>query len=297
MSTRTPTTLPSDLHYHLTTFLSAPDDDPFPFYEQIRAVGPVVRTDLGFWLVTGMPEALEILRNDEDWSRDAANSNVDELIAVTDGTSYSRRIVAVTLLWMDDPEHTRLRRILAPLFAPRSVKNLQDRVRAAVMDQYAHATTGRTAIDLVAEYFLPLPTRVIMSVLGVPYSSDRFGLDRFLALSDAFVAVNEPHADAARAATADRLFEEAGEYVLELAARRRAEPGHDLLTLLVQANIDGVYLTDDELVGMIILLVTAGHETTANLLGTFTHHLLVEPAPLAALQADPAARRSRRGTR
>ncbi|MBB2912502.1 cytochrome P450 [Streptosporangium becharense] len=175
---------------------------------------------------------------------------------------------------MDPPDHTRYRRLLTAQFTVRRMRQLEPRVREITAECLAAMEKAGPPQDLVREFALPIPSLVICELLGVPYA-DREEFQRATA-----VLVNlEATADDLHAAIA-----RVGVFFTELIARKRAEPADDLLGGLVESG----ELTDEELANIGFLLLAAGHETTANMLGLGTFALLQNPEQLAALRADPA---------
>ncbi|MGW4473365.1 cytochrome P450 [Nonomuraea sp. NPDC004354] len=177
-------------------------------------------------------------------------------------------------LQMDPPDHTRLRRHLAAQFTVRRMNRLEPRIARIAADALDAMEDGGAPADLVQEFALPVPSLVICELLGVPYADrERFQRDAATALR---VGSGKEEVGAATAA----LFG----YLFELVARKRAEPGDDLLSGLVAAG----EATHEEIAGMGLLLLVAGHETTANMLGLGAYALLSAPAQLAALREDPS---------
>ncbi|MFE0581914.1 cytochrome P450 [Streptomyces sp. NPDC058874] len=258
-----------DLTAHAEEF----NADPYPFYEALRAAGPVHRLVLGgerAWLVVGHEEAREAL-NHPALSKNWLGS---ELIEVTQVPA-----VATNMLDTDPPHHTRLRRLVAREFTARRVESLRPRVQQitdGLLDAM-EALPGRRA-DLIASFAVPLPMTVICELLGVP-NLDRA---RFRYWSGEIVAPLD-------GAGADpRVLEEMTAYLFELVAAKAQEPGEDLLSALIRTrDKDGDQLSPDELIGMAFLLLVAGHETTVNLIGNGVRALLAHPGQLAALRADP----------
>ncbi|MFE0605296.1 cytochrome P450 [Streptomyces sp. NPDC058892] len=258
-----------DLTAHAEEF----NADPYPFYEALRAAGPVHRLVLGgerAWLVVGHEEAREAL-NHPALSKNWLGS---ELIEVTQVPA-----VATNMLDTDPPHHTRLRRLVAREFTARRVESLRPRVQQitdGLLDAM-EALPGRRA-DLIASFAVPLPMTVICELLGVP-NLDRA---RFRYWSGEIVAPLD-------GAGADpRVLEEMTAYLFELVAAKAQEPGEDLLSALIRTrDEDGDQLSPDELIGMAFLLLVAGHETTVNLIGNGVRALLAHPGQLAALRADP----------
>ncbi|MCF6470708.1 cytochrome P450 [Nonomuraea sp. MG754425] len=186
------------------------------------------------------------------------------------------RLRAGQLIGFDPPEHTRLRRMLTPEFTARRMRRLEPRIIEiveAALDDLERA--GRPA-DLVAHFALPVPSLVICELLGVPYADRAEFQDRSARLLDTSLPMEQ------RGAT----LREDREYMAGLVARAQADPGEDMLGMLVREHGDD--LSTDELIGIARLLLLAGHETTSNMLGLGTLALLRHPEQLAMIREDPA---------
>ena len=239
-------------------------DNPFDPPAELAARPPISRLrypdgSLG-WLVTDYAAARFVLSDQRFSSRlDLARSP----IRVT-----TPQEVPGAFLFMDPPEHTRYRRLLTGQFTLRRMRALEPRI-AALAEQLLDALSSPA--DLVHGFALPLPSLVICELLGVPYARH----DRFERASHAMVdpALPEPERDVAGA----ELFG----LLAEVVAEKRRSPGDDLLSGLLE-------LTDDEIMGIGVMLLFAGHETTANMLGLGTFALLRHPEQLARLRAEPS---------
>jgi cytochrome P450 len=174
---------------------------------------------------------------------------------------------------MDAPQHTRYRRLLAPQFTVRRIARLEPRVARIVDECLSRLDGADPPADLVDMLTLPIPSRTICELLGVPYA-DRadFQRDSTMLFSLQVTAVE------ARAAM-DRLTA----YMLGLVADKRTRPDDDLISSLA-----GSELTDTEIAGICVLLLTAGHETISGMLGLSVFMLLGRPAQVSQLTADPA---------
>lgn len=202
-----------------------------------------------------------------------------------DGTRFSNAIAPFgqpgedtsgQLLSLDPPDHTRLRRMLTPEFTVRRMRRLEPRITEivdAALDDLEAA--GRPA-DLVEHFALPVPSLVICELLGVPYADRAEFQDRSARMLDISLS----------AAEQDAVRREDRAYMASLVARAQADPGEDMLGMLVREHGDD--LTTDELIGISGLLLLAGHETTSNMLGLGTLALLRHPDQLALIREDPA---------
>ena len=187
------------------------------------------------------------------------------------------RMRAGNLLGVDPPEHTRLRRMLTPEFTVRRMRRLEPRIVEIVDDHLDAMEKAGPPCDLVADFALPIPSLVICELLGVPYE-DRA---EFQARTSKLLDISLPMEERLD------LGRESREYMADLVARAQAEPGEDMLGMLVREH--GHDLTTDELIGIAGLLLIAGHETTSNMLGLGTLALLRHPDQLALVRDDPSA--------
>jgi cytochrome P450 len=172
-----------------------------------------------------------------------------------------------SLLNMDPPRHTRLRRIVAGAFSPRRIAGWRPRITEVTERLLGEMVTGGAPADLVTDFAFPLPIRIICELLGVPHE-DR---DRFRAWTSAALTMST--ADAEQRVTARREFRA---YVEELLSERRKTPGDALIDALLESRDGSDVLTERELVSLTVNLINAGHETTANLIGCGVFTMLAE---------------------
>ncbi|RFU85818.1 cytochrome P450 [Streptomyces triticagri] len=258
--------------------------DPYPIYTRLQAEGPVHRVHIpgsgDCWYVVTYDAARSALtdprlRNDirhsASWESDGGHA------------------IGRNMLQSDPPQHTRLRRLVAGHFTPGRIAGLRPRIEA-VTDELLDALPqdGDGTADLVGGFALPLPVTVICELLGVPAADHAL----VHAWSNELVMPTSPEA---AAAAGDRLTRR----LTELIGFSRAHPGPDTLLGRLAAAADDspepaacareseARLTTEELLGMVFLLLVAGHETTVNLISATVHSLLAHPAQLARLEADP----------
>ncbi|MGH8931860.1 MAG: cytochrome P450 family protein [Egibacteraceae bacterium] len=253
--------------------------DPHPLYEHLRASEPVCRVQLPdgrrFWLVTRYDDVAEALV-DPRLSKDTRNQSPEGNFAylLGDSGAFGRHMLTV-----DPPDHTRLRALVRKAFSPRLVERLRPRVQH-IADDLLDVVADLGCMDLIADYAFPLPIIVITELLGVPPADrDQFRAWSNVMFTNDFSGSREP----IRRARADFAA-----YLRRLCERKRADPGDDLVTGLVQAEESGDALDEPELLGMIWLLLIAGHETTTNLIGNGMLALLHHPHQLALLRENPA---------
>jgi cytochrome P450 len=221
------------------------------------------------WLVTGYSAARAILADPRFSNRP------DRLHPVVPARMrLSQDVLPGFFLRMDAPEHTRYRKLLTGQFTVRRMKALEPRIEEIAASCLDAMQAAGPPADLVESFALPIPSLVICELLGVPYE------DRERFQEDTKVLVNlETEAEDALAA-----FGRIGAYLSGLIDRKRAEPADDLLSGLVESG----ELNHEELTGVAFLLLVAGHETTANMLGLGTYALLTNPGQLAAMRDDPS---------
>ncbi|MEY4606955.1 MAG: hypothetical protein RLY45_1715 [Actinomycetota bacterium] len=262
--------------------------DPYPFYDRLREVDPVHRSPFGNVVLTRYADVARTLRGAE-FARDVEANT--ELRA--DDPRRARRerfrqrleegTVAKSILNLDPPDHTRLRRLVSLAFTPTAIERLRPRVQQLVDDVLDRADE-RGSMELVDDLAFPVPFQVISELLDLP--TDRS--DDIREWSMALTASLEPTADEATLDASDRAGLAMGEMLTTLIAERRRKPGDDLLSALIAAEESGDRLSEAELRTFVILLYVAGHETTVNLIGNGMLALLRHPDQLRAWAADPA---------
>ncbi|NJP93070.1 cytochrome P450 [Nonomuraea sp. FMUSA5-5] len=262
-------TLP--LHMRRNGFHPAPELASMRDEEGVRRVPTPFGIDA--WLVSRFSDVREVLGDATRFSNAAAMS----FRPVSDQLSAEQRerMRAGNLLAFDPPEHTRLRRILTPEFTMRRMRRLEPRIHEIVQEHLdAMERTGPPA-DLVSAFALPIPSLVICELLGVPYD-DRADFQR---RSGRLLDVSLPFEQRTAASLEQRA------YMTDLVKRAQADPGEDMLGMLVREHGDD--LSTDELTGIASLLLLAGHETTSNMLGLGTLALLRHPDQLDLLKKEP----------
>jgi len=262
--------------------------NPYPTYARLRSTAPVHRITLpdgrGVWLITRYDAVLAVLK-DERFVKDWRNALTPEQLAQVPSIPEVMKPLSKNMLDTDPPDHERLRALVSKAFTPRLVERMRGRVQG-IAGALLDAPEGRGEMDLIDDYAFPLPVTVIAELLGVP-TEDR---DRFREWSDAAVSGNAsqeymetiliPHMQAFT------------DYLRAMFEEKRRNPKDDLISALVQAEEAGDKLSEDELLGMVFLLLIAGHETTVNLIGNGVLALLEHPDQLQSLRGDPSLTKS-----
>ena len=258
--------------------------DPYPFYGRIRERGPMQLSDSNLTVFSSYAHCDDVLRHPAAASDRLKSTVAQRMIA--EGAA-PRPLGPPGFLFLDPPDHTRLRRLVSKAFVPKVVKALEPDIRSLVDSLLADARAGEP-FDVVAGLAYPLPVAVICRLLGVPLEDEpQFSrASALLAQSlDPFVTVTGTAGDGFEERMQAALW--LRDYLRELIARRRREPGDDLMSGLIQVEESGDQLTEDEIVATCNLLLVAGHETTVNLIANAVLALLRDPTQWAALVADP----------
>ncbi|GAA0414499.1 cytochrome P450 [Streptomyces luteireticuli] len=249
--------------------------DPPPAYPAPGEDAPLNRMRLfdgrEVWFVTGHAEARALL-TDPRISADRQRADFPVLMP----RNRDQRTIQLPLLGTDDPRHNEQRRMLIPGFGLKKIAALRDDIQRTVDTLLDRMLAAGPEADLVAAYALPLPSTVISALLGVPYADHELfeRCSRTLLLAGT--------ADETNAAR-----EELRAYLRGLLDAKRGIPGDGLLDGLVNDQLADGRVDREELVMMALLLLVAGHETTANMISLGTYALLQRPDQLAALRADP----------
>jgi cytochrome P450 len=187
-----------------------------------------------------------------------------------------------TVVFLDPPDHDRLRGLLSRAFTPRQVARVRP-ITEQLANELVDAALAARAVDLYDAFAQRLPLQVICGLLAIP-SIDHHAVGEWTAALSLATATPTPEARIG----ADHAITAFGEYTSALIAERRDRPGDDLLSELIAVEQSGDRLTKDELVAMVVQMLYAGHETTRNLIGNGLFTLLQHPAQLARLRREPA---------
>jgi cytochrome P450 len=295
-----PSQLPPDIE---RIDLSDPEyrEHAFERYEEMRARCPVSRAIItsgeesdgnrGFfnrplWLVTDYEEGSRALL-DRAMTVDMTSVLTPEQLAQMPETPEAFQPLRRNILTVDPPEHTRLRKLVQPSFTASAIEKLRPRIQQIADElldaaEAAAAERGERAPDrqmeLISQFSYPLPITVICEMLGIP-PEDREQTRRW---SENLLSAQSPE----RMEEIGRDIGEFIAYLRELFARKRETPGDDLISQLLQVEVDGDRLTEDEILAMVFILFVAGHITTVNLIANGVFALLTHPAQAAKLRSD-----------
>ena len=259
----------------MSATLAQTEEERLAWYRTMRDTDPVFRDSrTGAWNVFRYEDVSTILADHQTFS-----SNLSELMP------EASNLIEGNVLRMDPPRHHRLRSLVSKAFTPTAIAQMEPRI-AKLTEDLLDQTGDRSKIELVSDLSYPLPVIVIAEMLGVP-AEDR---PRFREWADALLTRNSADPfDQAQFKRVKAQLSNFYDYLHEHVAQRRARPQRDLLTDLVEAEINGERLRDQEIVGFATVLLLAGHITTTALLGNAIRCLDEHPEAQAALRADPAA--------
>ena len=248
-------------------------EDPYPYYRRLRDEAPLYRNDeLKFWALSRHSDVLAGFRNSTELSN-IYGVSLDPI------SRNSEAHKVMSFLALDDPAHLRLRTLVSKGFTPRRIRELEPRVTEIAV-QHLDVALQSDTFDYVDEFAGKLPMDVISELMGVP-EPDRA---RIRALADGVMHRDDGLADvpaSAMQASADLLV-----YYADMVTQRRKQPSADLTSALLEAEIDGDRLTDDEIMAFLFLMVVAGNETTTKLLANAAYWGARNPDQLAPVYDD-----------
>jgi cytochrome P450 len=263
-------------------FAAGFSDDPYPHYARLRETAPAHEHPLGFWILSRYEDVSRLYRSGQSVDeRHLAQVPLYKDAADARRKEY-RPMRGMSMLDLDPPDHTRIRRLFVRAFSRRAINAVEPRIETLVdeaLDRIAEA--GRA--DLVAEFAFPFPFAVISEMLGTPAVEHA----RIRELTESLVRAIEPLPDPEIQEEIRAANEELTAIIREIVNWKRAEPADDLISALIAVEHDGETLAEDEMISQIMLLYLAGHETTVNLISNGTLALLRNPDQLRLLQEDP----------
>ena len=253
-------------------------DDPYPVYRRLRESDPVHWSHFGVWLVTRYADAASMLR-------DARFGHPDhKAIAFASGdSSVAALLRANMLMFKNPPDHTRLRRLVEQVFTPRLVAGLRPFVQR-LADRLLDDVEGARQMDIVHGFAVPLPVGVIAEVFGLPAADAQACHEWTRHMIGPLALGGTPEAGASRRMAGERMVA----YFSGILDQRRRAPGRDLIRSLIQLQVAGAEVEDDELLATCVLLFGAGHETTVRLIGNGILTLLRHPDELRRLRERPS---------
>jgi cytochrome P450 len=255
--------------------------DPHPFYDRLRTEAPACRLPWGAVVITRYDDVARTLRSN-DFSRDVEAHALERDDPVARRRRDRRARGAKTILNLDPPDHTRLRRLVSKAFTPSAIERLRPSIQSMVDDVLDRADE-RGSMELIDELAFPVPFRVISELLDMPIER----ADELRDWSQAITAALEPTATLDDLDTAEAALAQLIPYLMTIIEQRRSSPGDDLLSALLAVEDAGERLSPAELISFVVLLYVAGHETTVNLIGNGVLALLRNRDQLVQWRDDP----------
>lgn len=272
----------------LADYLANPGQfpDPYPIFRGVRDVEPVHWSEAGVWLVLGHPEGREAFRHSDLSRRAFSEAHLGRFQSTDDAAQDALEVWAANFLNMDDLEHAQVRSLVHQAFTPRTIRKWENTIVAGV-EELTESLRDLDEFDLLHDYGYRLPSQVTADMVGVPREDHKLFED----WTTAWLSTNfsDPRAEFANSPVL--AITEFVAYLRELVNERRKKAdieSDDLITMLLHADDHGVKLTEHQLLAAIMLLIIAGHETTANLISNGYLSLLRNPEQLEKLKADPA---------
>jgi cytochrome P450 len=254
--------------------------DPYPRYRALHEHAPVFESAIEALVVVRYKDCWEVLRDNRLGKPKDGEREMVRLTPYQQERMAERNTRESSLLFLNPPDHTRLRGLVSKAFTPRTVERMRPEV-LDVTDELLDGWDGE--LDVISSLAFPLPVTVIGRMLGVP-EADRRDFQPIVQAAVKALEFSMSDEDFDAALTA---FDHLNDYFTGLVAERRKEPQDDLLTSLIAARDEGDRLTEEEIVSTAILLFAAGFETTTNLIGNGLYALLSHPDQLARLREDP----------
>lgn len=259
--------------------------NPFPTFKRwrdSRSIVPVQAFGERAWIITRYDEVLAALA-DERLVKNRSNAQDPNKKQQKMWIPGFLKPLKSNMLDSDIPDHTRLRSLVHQAFMPRLITQMQTRIHR-LAHELIDRVQAKDEMDLIQDFALPIPMVVISEMLGVA-EQDRAAFHRW---SNVMVKVSKPIDGILAIPSLYQLVS----FLRRLLDEHRLNPQDDLTSALLQAESEGSRLSEDELIGMIALLLTAGHETTVNLIGNGVLALLTHPAELKRLRNEPALMKS-----
>ena len=265
--------------------------DPYPTYARLHEEGPLHYIEVGKWAVWSIvshAECASIAKDPRLSAKRAKQMLLPLPISRQSEFSELARMLGLWLIFMDPPEHTRLRKLLNKGFSAAAVEGLRPQAEAIVAQMLEPLKHG-SEVELMREFANPMPVRIISELLGVPQALHGTFVNASRAIA---VFRGNPNRTVEEARAAQDALIELTDFFRKTVAERRRNKGNDLISLLIDIEEEGEVLTEEELYAQCIALLFAGHETTRNLIGNGMYTLLQNPQQTAQLRENPEMIRS-----
>ena len=261
--------------------------DPYPTYARLHEEGPLHYLDVdgkwALWSLVGHAECSAAAKDPRFSAKRAQQMLLSLPLSSQSEFSELARMMGLWLIFMDPPEHTRLRKLLNKGFSPAAVEGLRPQVEA-IVDRMLKPLQHGSEIELMREFANPMPVRIILEMLGIPQELR----DTFVDWSRAIAVFRgSPDRTVEQARAAQDALIALTDFFRKTVAERRRNKGTDLISLLIDIEEEGEVLTEEELYAQCIALLFAGHETTRNPIGNGMYTLLRHPEETGELREKP----------
>jgi cytochrome P450 len=282
--------VPDELEERIERAVIYPDgsaQNPYADYARLRAIAPVYQVRTGTWVITGYKEYTQLVRDKRISRAAAARTEMGDITKQPEELHEALSGFAAMLINQDDPGHLRIRKLIRNVFLPANAQSWLPRTRAIAKDA-VDQVMGLERFDFLEHVAYVLPETVMTDLTGIPHTDRHLWADWSRQIVRFSRATGDRAPDLARTQQAMKSIYD---FMAALVDNRRAAntlDGDDIVSVLMRAEEDGDKLSRNELVGAIVMLAQAAHETVANLTGNAMFHLLQRPHLLKALHDNPA---------
>jgi len=261
--------------------------NPYPTYARLLQEGPIHYVEVAgkwaVWSVFSHAECSSVAKDPRCSAKRAQQMLLPLPLSRQSEFKELARMLSLWLIFMDAPEHTRLRKLLNKGFSQAAVEGLRSQMEE-IVDRMLTPFASGSEVELMREFANPMPVRVISEMMGVPEALH----GTFVEWSRAIAAFRgNPNRTVDEARAAQDALVGMTEFFRKTVAERRRNKGHDLISLLIDIEEEGDALTEEELYAQCIALLFAGHETTRNLIGSGIYTLLQNPREAEELRETP----------
>ena len=261
--------------------------DPYPTYARLHEEGPIHFVDIGgqwgVWSIFRHAECSSVAKDPRCSAKRAQQMIVSLPVENQPEFSELARMLGLWMIFMDPPEHTRLRKLLNKGFSQAALESLRPQIEG-IVDRMLRPLPHGSEVELLGEFANPMPVRIISEMLGIPHVLQ----NTFVKWSrDIALFRGNPNRTVEEARGAQDALIELTAYFKNAVAERRRNKGNDLISLLIDIEEEGEVLTEEELYAQCIALLFAGHETTRNLIGNGMYTLLRHPDQMRGLREKP----------
>lgn len=261
--------------------------DPYPTYHRLRSQNPIHRHFMGSWMITRYADAVKVLRDSRFGGDNLPRRIADKNQYLAEETAdFKALIQAISswLLYLEPPNHSRMRSLVGKAFYPKIVEQLRPQVQQ-IVDEILERAKNRGNIEIVSELARPLPIKTISQLLGIPKELQ----EQISNWTDEITAILDPLNSLATLIRIDKTIQDFTECLSRLIVEKTKRPQADLMSALIAARDRGDKLSDREIISVCIFLFGAGEESTSNLIGNAVLALLQHPDQRLLLQQNPHA--------